>query len=88
MPASFEDKVEAILAEMHADPKPNYTYYTLRLQTLPQVCDGYVAACGTCSPSYDNILRRALGDVCNHMAKAYGLGAYKKSAGTTTSAPQ
>lgn len=84
MSASYEDKVEAILAEMHADPKPNYTWYTLRLQTLPLPPIPYDDGMAHVS----SILRNALGAVCNHMAKAYGLGAYKKSAGTTTSAPQ
>lgn len=71
---TYEEGVEAILAEMHADPKPNYTWYTLRLQTLPRRHthgDDFTV-------NFDVILRNALGEVCNHMAKAYGLGEYKK----------
>lgn len=71
----YKRQVRAIVDEMYADPKPNYTWYTLRLHALPMPPPSIQAVDDT--PDRE-ILRRAFGEVCKHMSEGYGLGEHKK----------
>lgn len=80
--SSYETKINSILAEMRAASQPNYLWYTLRLQALPvppAVFQTQARAWESLGPTYDEILRSALGEVSNSMVVKYGLGEHKKA---------